>query len=194
MPEFAGATQINREVGNALGELNRSRPRLAAYVDANRAGPTRASYATAATRLLYGIDLFIVRYGVPVGEVKRLVITSTRKPYGITYAIEEGVVKRRPTAVGAERALELVSERIGVGSEMGGMETAWMLRRPKRVQEWAMNDNVADAVEELFHAIDRHCDVHGVDSRFLTVEGIFERGLRYVDLTFTDDTPGRYRR
>jgi hypothetical protein len=90
--------------------------------------------------------------------------------------------------------LTVASERIGLGSEMGGMEGAWLMRRIKRVQEWAANDNVADAIEELFHAIDRHCDVNRIDSRFLTVEGVFARGLRYVDLTFSDDTPDRYRR
>lgn len=192
--EHAGATRIETEVGNALGELNRSRPRLAAYVDANRPGDTRASYAQGATRLLYGIDLFIVRYGIPAREVPRIRITATRKSYGATFALEEGAVRRRPTAVGAAPALEVATERIMVGSEMGGMETAWMLRRPKRVQEWVANDNVADAVEELFHAMDRHCDVNQIDPRFLTVDGIFERGLRYVDLTFQDDTPDRLRR
>lgn len=193
MTDAAGTTSIRSEIGNALGELNRSRPRLAAYVDANRAGPTRASYANASARLLYAFDLFIVKYGIPPHEVGRLRISSTRKPYGVTFQMEEGIVKRRPTARGAEKALTLNSSQLRVGSEMGGDEMAWMLRRPKRVQEWAVNDNIADAIEDLFHTMDRWCDVNDCDPRFLDVQGFYARGLTYVDLTFTDNTPPRYR-
>jgi hypothetical protein len=194
MPEHAGSTLIGYEVANALGELNRSRPRLAARVDAQRGG--LASYAYAAKLLLHGIDLFCEKYAIrEPSDVGRLQLVTVRKPYGMTVMIEMPPERRRlRTAVGSARALEVVSERITVGSEMGGREMAWLLARMKRVQEWASQDNIADAIEELFHAIDRHCDINVVDPRFLTVDGIFARGLRYVDLTFTDDTPDRHRR
>lgn len=199
MAEAALSTRIGTEIGNALGELNRTRPRLAAYVDANRAGPTRAAYAFASQKLLNGLDLFVQTYRVPEPEVKRIRISSVRRSYGITFALEQRPARRRLTAVGAEAPLDVASlgsdgARVSLGGEMGGDPTAWMLRRPKRNQELLVNDNVIEAVEELFHSIDRHCDLNVIDPRFLTVDGIFERGLRYVDLRFTNDTPDRYRR
>ena len=116
------------------------------------------------------------------------------KRYGITFQIEEPPTRRLRTAVGATRPLELASARLTVGSEMGGDETAWMLRRPKRVQEHLLHDNVADEVEEMFHAMDRWCDLEGVDPRFLEVDGFYARGLTYADFTFRDNTPQHLRR
>lgn len=184
----ANSSRIGYEVANALGELNRSRPRLAVRVDANRGG--FYSYAAAAKLLLHGIDLFCEKYVIrDPRDVGRITLDPVRKPYGITFALEMPVERKRfRTAVGAEKPLELASERLSrglrVGSEMGGREMAWLLARTKRVQEWVAQDNVADAVEELFRSMDRYCDLRRLNPRDLEVTGIFARGLRYVDLTF----------